>query len=138
MKRALVIPACLGAALCWNVAVGYEVPKDITINRPEKNAPISAWVGPVAFPHGKHATLNACTACHHEESDRTLGQFLPCTQCHNQGGTKETTSAYRAWHDIRPMSCLGCHKQKRYKNEAMPPISCVRGCHNAPQGGEGS
>ena len=113
-------------------AIGYEVPKEFLIKRPEKNPPIATWIGPVQFPHGFHAVKNRCSACHHEESDKSLGQFLPCTQCHNQPGMEEKTSFYKAWHNEKTMSCLGCHKKKRYTNQAMPPISCVRGCHKAP------
>ncbi|WP_366521646.1 cytochrome c3 family protein [Solidesulfovibrio sp.] len=118
------------------MAIGYEVPKDILIKRPDKNTPLAAWVGPVNFPHGFHAVQNPCKSCHHEELDRTLGQFLPCTQCHNQSGMDSKADFYRAFHNERTMSCLGCYKQKRYSGQAMPPLSCVASCHKAPEGGK--
>lgn len=123
---------CLAAAflllLLPTALLAYEVPKEIIIKRPEKNQPMAAWVKAVTFPHGKHAVLNACNACHHEESDRTLGQFLPCTQCHNKPTVTETSSFYMAWHNDSTHSCLGCHRKMREAGK-MPPLSCTRGCH---------
>lgn len=116
----LLLPAALQA---------YEVPKEITIKRPEKNPPMAVWVNSVTFPHGKHAVLNACSSCHHEESDRSLGQFLPCSQCHNKPTVTESTSFYLAWHNDRTYSCLGCHRKVRQEQRGMPPLSCTRGCH---------
>lgn len=113
----------------------YEVPKDLVIKRPEKNEPINAWVTPVNFPHGKHAVHNACQNCHHEESDRNLGEFLKCTQCHNKPGTEDTKGFFLAWHSDATMSCLGCHRKMRLKDpKLMPPLSCTRGCHKKEEG----
>jgi len=130
MKRILLSLAALAmVALLPNPAAAYEVPKDLVIKRPDKTPVQAAWVGQVKFPHGFHAVYNPCKACHHEESDRSLGQFLPCTQCHVKSGQDEPTGFYRAFHNSSPVSCLGCHKQKRLSRQAMPPLSCTRGCH---------
>jgi len=130
MKRLICIMAALAVlALLPGLASAYEVPKDLIIKRPDKTPQQSTWVGPVKFPHGFHAVYNSCKSCHHEESDRSLGQFLPCTQCHIKPGLDEPTGFFRAFHNSSPTSCLGCHKQKRLTKQAMPPISCTRGCH---------
>ncbi|ADP87473.1 cytochrome c3 family protein [Nitratidesulfovibrio vulgaris] len=117
------------------LAAAYDVPKEIEIKRPAKNKPVASWVGPVKFPHGFHAIHNPCKACHHEESDKSLGSFLPCSQCHNKPGDAEQMSFYRAWHNDKAYSCMGCHRQKRLLKQGEPPISCTRGCHPLPTGG---
>lgn len=136
MKRITWAVAAMMVMAAFPLALAaYEVPKDLVIKRPDKNPAMATWVGPVNFPHGKHAVLNACKSCHHEESDRTLGQFLPCTQCHNKPGTDDISSFYLAWHNDKPQSCLACHRRMRLEKKAMPPISCTRGCHVKPEGG---
>lgn len=133
MKRLIrILSAMAVLALLPCLASAYEVPKDLVIKRPEKNPPLASWVGPVKFPHGFHAVQNACKSCHHEESDRSLGQFLPCTQCHNKPGVDDPAGFYRAFHNEKTYSCLGCHKQKRLSKQGMPPLSCTRGCHKKP------
>jgi len=130
MKRlSQLLSAMAILALLPSFAPAYEVPKDLVIKRPAKNQPQASWVGPVNFPHGFHAVNNPCKACHHEESDRTLGQFLPCTQCHSKTGADDPTGLYRAFHNSKTVSCLGCHKQKRLTGQGTPPLSCTRGCH---------
>jgi hypothetical protein len=110
--------------------LAYEVPKEIVIKRPAKNKPLAEWVGPVTFPHGFHAMKNACQSCHHKESDKNLGEFVSCTQCHSSDNPEDKTGFYQAWHNDRPNSCLGCHRQVRLRDPAaMPPISCTNGCH---------
>lgn len=133
MRKLLrMLTAMAAFALLPGVANAYDVPKDLVIKRPAKNAPQTSWVGPVNFPHGFHAVNNACKSCHHEESDRTLGQFLPCTQCHNKPGFDDPSGFYKAFHNEKTVSCLGCHRQKRLTKQGMPPISCTRGCHKKP------
>lgn len=126
------LPALFLALAFPAMALAYDVPKEIEIKRPEKNPPVAAWVGPVKFPHGLHAINNSCKSCHHEESDKSLGSFLPCSQCHNKPGDSEQMSFYKAWHNDKTYSCMGCHRQKRLSGQAMPPISCTRGCHKKP------
>jgi hypothetical protein len=126
--RRLVLPVVLTVLIPTSL-LSYDVPKDLVIKRPEKNAPMASWVGEVQFPHGKHAVLNACRSCHHEESDRTLGEFLKCSQCHNKPGEEAATSFYLAWHNDSPHSCLGCHRQVRLNQRGTPPLSCTNGCH---------
>ncbi|EPR41663.1 Cytochrome c, class III, conserved region [Desulfovibrio sp. X2] len=137
MKQLLRILVSLAVfALLPALLAAYEVPAEIVIKRPKNLEAQSSWVGSVQFPHGLHAVMNPCRACHHMETDSTLGNFLPCTQCHNQPGVKGSSSFYLAFHNSRTTSCLGCHKEKRLKREAMPPISCTRGCHKLKQGGK--
>jgi Class III cytochrome C family. len=123
---ALVVCVLLPAGL----SIAYEVPNEIVIKRPAKNKPLSDWVGPVTFPHGMHAVKNACRSCHHKESDKDLGQFVSCTQCHSGDSPEEKTGFYLAWHNDSPNSCLGCHRKVRLREtDEMPPLSCTNGCH---------
>lgn len=127
-RRLAAMAAAL--ALAPTALLGYDVPKDLTIKRPEKNPPIIDWAPQVQFSHGKHAVYTACGTCHHEESDRNVGEFLKCTQCHNKPGVDDNkTSFYLAWHNDSQHSCLGCHRQARLAGKDTPPLSCTDGCH---------
>lgn len=131
MKHVSCLAVGILAALLPALLLAYEVPNEREIKRPEKNPPLADWVGTVKFPHGKHAVHNSCASCHHEESDRDLGAFLPCSQCHNKPGTEESpaTAFYRAWHSDSTQSCLGCHRKVHLKGNLTPPLSCTNGCH---------
>lgn len=133
LRNALALIAAV-LILQAGVLLAYEVPKDIVIKRPEGNKPLASWVGPVKFPHGTHAVLNACQDCHHKESDKNLGEFLSCTQCHKDEDPKADSGFYLAWHNSSTHSCLGCHRVKRLEGgEEMPPLSCTKGCHEKKQ-----
>jgi hypothetical protein len=133
MKRFGVIPVLLASCLALQAGgvLAYEVPETIQIQRPEKNAALAQWVGPrVEFPHGFHAVRNACNKCHHKESDKDLGKFLSCTQCHSKDDPNDNTGFYLAWHNDSVHSCLGCHRKVRLEDAGkMPPLSCTNGCH---------
>lgn len=130
MHRTLCITLiALVTVLSPSVLPAFEIPKDITIKRPASLEPMSTWVTPVQFPHGLHAAVNPCVACHHEETNKTVGAYVPCVQCHDQPGIEDPMSFYAAWHAKNPASCVGCHWQKRLHKQAMPPLSCTRGCH---------
>ena len=130
MRKAVVLAAVVvvAAMMLIGTALAYEVPKEITIKRPDGNQPLSTWVGPVKFPHGEHAVLNPCEACHHKESDKTLGEFVPCTQCHKNPDPNDRTGFFRAWHTEAAPSCLGCHTTKRIKG-GKNPVGCQTACH---------
>jgi len=130
--RNVLVTAAAILVLSAGVLLAYEVPKEITIKRPAKNKPLAQWVGPVKFPHGLHAVWNACQDCHHKESAKNLGEFLSCTQCHNEDNPNVNTGFYQAWHNSSPHSCMGCHRLKRLDKtlkKNMPPLSCTNGCH---------
>lgn len=112
---------------------GIHIPTIITITRPSDLKPRTDWVRPVRFYHAMHATYHACYDCHHEETNRYMGEdrdgFTPCTDCHADEGILEPLSFYAAWHAKSPISCVGCHWQNHLKGNENPPISCTRGCH---------
>lgn len=131
MKMSCCLAVAFFTVLLPALVLAYEVPNEREIKRPDKNPPLAEWVGPVKFPHGKHAVHNPCKSCHHEESDRDLGAYLPCTQCHNKPGTEESpsTAFFRAWHSDSTQSCIGCHRKQHLDGNLTPPVSCINGCH---------
>ncbi len=116
-----------------NDPVGITIPTVIMLKRPDDLKPRTDWVKPVRFYHAMHATYHACYDCHHEETNRYMGEdldgFTPCTDCHADEGMLEPLSFYAAWHAKSPISCVGCHWQNHLKGNEKPPISCTRGCH---------
>lgn len=106
----------------------YEVPDKIVITRPKTNTPLNDWITKVTFPHGFHAIRTPCKSCHHKETDKTLGQFVGCRQCHSDDDPTEANGFYRAWHSPGPPSCLGCHTEMR-TNGGKNPIGCTSACH---------
>lgn len=116
-----------------NDPVGINIPAVIIITRPDDLTPRTDWVKPVRFYHAMHATQHACYDCHHEETNRYMGEdldsFTPCSDCHMDEGMLEPMSFYAAWHAKSPISCVGCHWQYHLKGNTVPPISCTRGCH---------
>lgn len=109
-------------------ALAYEVPNDIVLERPKNNKKLNEWVDKVKFPHGFHAIRVSCNKCHHKESDKTLGEFVPCRQCHTDDDPTEASGFYRAWHTAGPPSCLGCHTQMRTEG-GKNPVGCTTACH---------
>lgn len=119
---AVIVVATVTAVLA------YEVPNVVVLDRPEGNKKLNDWVTPVKFPHGFHAIRVSCNKCHHKESDKTLGEFVACRQCHSDSNPKERSGFYRAWHSDGPPSCLGCHTQMRARG-GKNPVGCTTACH---------
>lgn len=126
---------CMGVAmaavtllLAVSSGLAYKVPDEIVIKRPKGNEPLAAWVTEVKFPHGMHAVKNACESCHHKESDKTLGEFVPCSQCHKKDDPDDPTGFFRAWHTEAAPSCLGCHTTRRTQGKDNP-VGCTTACH---------
>lgn len=109
-------------------ASAYKVPDEIVLKRPKNNKPLATWVTEVKFPHGFHAIRVSCQKCHHKESDKTLGEFVGCRQCHSSDDPNDLTGFYRAWHSDGPPSCLGCHTQMRARG-GDNPVGCTTACH---------
>ncbi|MEZ7196018.1 cytochrome c3 family protein [Pseudodesulfovibrio karagichevae] len=127
-KILLFATAAALAVITVTAALAYEVPDQIVITRPKGNQALNTWVTPVKFPHGFHAIRRACRDCHHKESDKTLGQFVPCRQCHTDDDPNEPSGFYRAWHSPGPPSCLGCHTRMRTEG-GKNPVGCTTACH---------
>lgn len=134
MQRSFCIALSLCALLMMpSSAMAFEIPDVIIIKRPADLDAMTTWIQPVRFFHGMHAAKNACIACHHMETAEDMGNYVPCTDCHNLPGMLEPESFYAAWHAKSPISCVGCHWQKRLHKEANPPLSCTNSCHKKPQ-----
>lgn len=118
----------LAVLIAAGPGLGYDVPDEIIITRPPGNTPLAPWVKQVKFPHGMHAVKNPCRACHHKESAKTLGDFVPCRQCHNGNDPNDRTGFFRAWHTEAAPSCLGCHTQMRARG-GKNPVGCTTACH---------
>ena len=127
-KSLLLAAAAFIAAVSVSVALAYEVPNVVVLERPAKNPKLSQWVGKVTFPHGFHAIRVPCKSCHHKETDKTLGEFVGCRQCHSDPNPKEKVGFFRAWHTDGPPSCLGCHTQMRSRG-GKNPVGCTSACH---------
>jgi len=108
--------------------LAYDVPDKIVIERPANYEKLNSWVTKVNFTHGAHAIRVSCNQCHHKESDKTLGKFVPCTQCHKSDDPTDESGFYRAWHSDGPPSCLGCHTLMRSKG-GKNPVGCTSACH---------
>ncbi|WP_027177854.1 cytochrome c3 family protein [Maridesulfovibrio bastinii] len=129
LKRILPFISAVAIAFLAITAVqAYEVPDKITIVRPAGNKKLNTWVKEVKFPHGFHAINVACKKCHHKESGKTLGEFVPCRECHVSDDPNDKSGFYRAWHSDGPPSCLGCHTQMRTKG-GKNPVGCTTACH---------
>lgn len=130
MFRTIRVIAAAGAlcALTATMLWAYQVPDVIILERDRGNEPLSTWVGAVTFPHGFHAVRQACRDCHHKESDKTLGEYVACRQCHNDDDPTDRTGFYRAWHSDGPPSCLGCHTLMRARGNENP-VGCTSACH---------
>ncbi len=125
-----VILLAFAAVLLTGAAMSaYEVPDAITLTRLSQNPPASQWVGDVKFPHGEHAVREGCRTCHHKESGKTLGGFVPCRECHSDPDQEDETGFYQAWHNDTRQSCVGCHRMERLKGSKKPPFDCASGCH---------
>ncbi len=127
-KLLLYFSAVLFVMGTISVVLAFEVPEKVILERPQGNEKLNSWVTKVTFPHGFHAIRVPCQKCHHMETDKSLGKYIPCRQCHRDVDPKEPTSFYRAWHTEGPPSCLGCHTQMRYKG-GKNPIGCTTACH---------
>ncbi|MGE4293635.1 MAG: cytochrome c3 family protein [Desulfovibrio sp.] len=130
MRKTCLMLAAAMLALLLSVSSGlaYKVPDEIVIKRPKGNEPRAIWIKEVKFPHGMHAVKNSCNSCHHKESDKTLGEFVPCTQCHKSTNPDDRNGFFRAWHTEAAPSCLGCHTVKRTKG-GKNPVGCTTACH---------
>lgn len=124
----LSVAAAVIIALPVPVASAYEVPNVIVLERPANNPKLGLWINSVTFPHGFHALRVPCKKCHHKETDKTLGEFVGCRQCHSDPDPKEKTGFFRAWHTDGPPSCLGCHTQMRARG-GKNPVGCTSACH---------
>ncbi len=127
-KLLLYFAAMVMVVLTISTVLAYEVPDSIVLERPKGNRKLNSWVTQVKFPHGFHAIRVPCQKCHHKETDKNLGQFIGCRQCHQDVDPKEPTSFYRAWHTDGPPSCLGCHTQMRTRG-GKNPVGCTTACH---------
>lgn len=128
MRKLLLGAVALAVLGTAAIALAYDVPDVIVIERPRKSKPLADWVGKVNFPHGKHAVLNSCNSCHHKESAKTLGDFVACTQCHSGDDPRNRTDYYMAWHAGAPQSCVGCHTDRRAAG-GKNPVGCRTACH---------
>jgi hypothetical protein len=130
MLRNMLLFVSLTAMLVFAVTtvLAYEVPDKVLIERPKGNQKLNSWVAPVSFPHGFHAIRLACRNCHHKETDKTLGKYVPCRQCHTDDDPTAESGFYRAWHSPGPPSCLGCHTQMRSEG-GKNPVGCTTACH---------
>ncbi|MBC16926.1 MAG: cytochrome C [Desulfovibrio sp.] len=124
----LFMAGAVVAVLTVSAATAYEVPDKIVLDRVKGNKMLNTWVDKVTFAHGFHAIRVPCRDCHHKESDKTLGEFVACRQCHTDDDPKEPSGFYRAWHSDGPPSCLGCHTQKRTQG-GKNPVGCTTACH---------
>lgn len=124
----LIATASMVLAILVSVSLAYEVPDNIVLDRPKDNTKLNTWVDTVKFAHGFHAIRIPCKDCHHKETDKTLGQFVGCRQCHTDDDPNEESGFYRAWHSDGPPSCLGCHTQMRTKG-GKNPVGCTTACH---------
>jgi len=127
-KVLLFATAAVIAVILVTAAVAYQVPDTIVLDRPKNAEKLNEWVTPVKFPHGFHAIRQPCRDCHHKESDKTLGEFVGCRQCHTESDPKDQSSFYRAWHSDGPPSCLGCHTRMRTQG-GKNPVGCTTACH---------
>lgn len=127
-KVLLSATAAVIAIVTVTVAMAYDVPDKILLERPKNNKVLNDWVKNVDFPHGFHAIRVPCRDCHHKETDKDLGNFVPCRQCHSGDDPNDPTGFYRAWHSEGPPSCLGCHTQMRVTG-GKNPIGCTTACH---------
>lgn len=128
-RKNLLFATVLGfAVILVSVAVAYEVPDKIVIERPKNNKKLNSWVTKVTFRHGLHAIRIPCKSCHHKETDKTLGEFVGCRECHTDDNPTEESGFYRAWHSDGPPSCLGCHTQMRTQG-GENPVGCTTACH---------
>lgn len=127
-KRPVFATVLMIVALTATVVLAYEVKEVIILDRPEGNTELNRWIGPVKFPHGFHTMNLACLTCHHQDSDKEMGEFVPCRQCHTDDDPTDESGFYRAWHSNGPPSCLGCHTQTRARG-GKPPVGCTSACH---------
>lgn len=127
-KVLLLVSMAAMVMLTATAVLAYEVPDKIILERPKGNEKLNKWVDTVEFPHGFHAIRQACRDCHHKESDKTLGKYVPCRQCHKRDDPTDDSGFYRAWHSPGPPSCLGCHTQKR-TDGSKNPVGCTTACH---------
>jgi hypothetical protein len=130
MKPKRLIRLAVVLVLTWTAAsAAYDVPDLVRLSRIPERDPLSSWVGDVSFPHGEHATRENCIICHHKQSAKELGEYVPCRQCHSGADPLDPTGFFQAWHAEGSQSCLGCHQKKRYRDAALPPLGCTTGCH---------
>ncbi|WP_316900146.1 cytochrome c3 family protein [Pseudodesulfovibrio indicus] len=127
-KILLMATAAALAVALVGVALAYEVPDKVKLERPKNNKKLNSWVTAVDFPHGFHAIRVPCNGCHHKETDKTLGQFVGCRQCHSSDDPADANGFYRAWHSDGPPSCLGCHTRMRTEG-GKNPVGCTTACH---------
>ena len=102
--------------------LAYDVPDKIVIERPANYEKLNSWVTKVNFTHGAHAIRVSCNQCHHKESDKTLGKFVPCTQCHKSDDPTDESGFYRAWHSDGPQLSGLSHadaQQRRQKSGGL-------------------
>ena len=82
---------------------------------------IQSTLLPMTFAHTDHAEQQ-CVACHHNYQDDT-GQGL-CIICH-QTNEKVSSLIEEQFHGL----CMGCHTEKRHKNEESGPMRHCASCH---------
>lgn len=127
-KILILLSTTIATVTLISAAWAYQVPDTIILDRPGENTPLNQWVGKVKFLHGFHAIRTPCKQCHHKETDKTLGEFVGCRQCHTDDNPNDKSGFYRAWHSDGPPSCLGCHTQLRTRG-GKNPVGCTTACH---------
>ncbi len=78
---------------------------------------------PPRFDHADHREV-ACTTCHHNFVDRTLGAG-GCYRCHKAWGTTEARRVDAVFHAF----CTGCHRERQAAGKAAGPVKGCAACH---------
>jgi hypothetical protein len=67
--------------------------------------------GPVTFAHQGHASVVACTSCHHKDDPGSTPEA--CSSCHEekaQGNAPKLSDAFHGGDGLPALqSCIGCH-----------------------------
>jgi predicted CXXCH cytochrome family protein len=87
-----------------------------------------AWIAqapllPTRFDHKFHTSV-ACTTCHHNFLDRSVGPKR-CLPCHKDWGTTEARRIDTMFHDF----CTGCHQARVAAGEKAGPVRSCAACH---------
>ncbi|WP_034606893.1 cytochrome c3 family protein [Megalodesulfovibrio gigas] len=130
-------PLVIGLACCFMLCgimlpslQALDVPCKVVITAPEGEDPHPRF-GKVEMSHAKHRNVS-CVSCHHMFDG--CGDFQKCADCHiDRDDRSYERGFYKAWHSESEISCRGCHKAMKAKNEQTGPIGCLQGCHEAAQ-----
>lgn len=84
---------------------------------------------PTRFDHKFHKAV-ACTTCHHNFTDRSLGPKR-CLACHKAWGTTEARRIDTVFHAL----CTDCHARLRADGRKAGPVKACAACHVRPDAG---